>query len=147
MKKSNANYFMLVSHRLEPRRIATVPDIVLEVVIGGGVTGAAAGVDNSSLEKKVQDISLSTPKHDPDRARRNPVYGDEMEAMQNYNHIDRPPQVSHLRGPQAILPDPLDISDRSTANKPVQRPATSTTNFLDFKPLSMLLQNEAAALQ
>ncbi|KAG0080598.1 hypothetical protein BGZ90_011865 [Linnemannia elongata] len=97
---------------LEPRRIVAAPDVVLEVVIGGEVTAASAstaGVDLSPLEKKVQDNLLSTPQQDPNRARRNPVYGDVMEAMQNYNHIDWPPQVSYLRGPQTILSDLLDV--------------------------------------
>lgn len=115
---------------LEPRRIVAAPDVVLEVVIGGEVAAASAstaGVDISPLEKKVQDNLLSTPQQEPNRARRNPVYGDVMEAMQNYNHIDRPPQVSYLRGPQTILSDLLDVSDSSTVEKPVQRPAMSTT--------------------
>ncbi|KAF9330843.1 hypothetical protein BGZ91_012349 [Linnemannia elongata] len=114
---------------LEPRRIVAAPDVVLEVVIGGEVTAASAstaGVDLSPLEKKVQDNLLSTPQQDPNRARRNPVYGDVMEAMQNYNHIDWPPQVSYLRGPQTILSDLLDVSDSSTVKKPVQRPAMPT---------------------
>lgn len=90
-------------------------------------SASTAGVDIPPLEKKVQDNLLSAPQQDPNRARRNPVYGDVMEAMQNYNHIDRPPQVSYLRGPQAILSDLLDVSDSSTVKKPVQRPAMSTT--------------------
>lgn len=79
-------------------------------------------------------MSLSTPQLDPTRPRRNPVYGDELEALQNYNHMDRPAQVSHLRGPQATLPDMIDVSDSSAPNEqpkstynPVQAPAKTTT--------------------
>ncbi|KAF9139893.1 hypothetical protein BG015_001872 [Linnemannia schmuckeri] len=74
-------------------------------------------------------MTLSTPLQDPSKTRRNPVYGDEMEAMQNYNHIDHPAQVLYLRGAQAILPVTLDVSYSSAANKPVQKYPASTTTF------------------
>lgn len=39
-------------------------------------SASTAGVDIPPLEKKVQDNLLSTPQQDPNRTRRNPVYGD-----------------------------------------------------------------------
>ncbi|KAF9293070.1 hypothetical protein BGZ88_005833 [Linnemannia elongata] len=110
---------------LEPRRIVAAPDVVLEVVIGGEVTAASAstaGVDIPPLERRCRTTCSA-------RLNRTLTGLDATQsmAMQNYNHIDRPPQVSYLQGPQTILSDLLDVSDSSTVKKPVQRPAMSTT--------------------
>ncbi|KAG0365484.1 hypothetical protein BGX24_004132 [Mortierella sp. AD032] len=83
--------------RLEPRRIASVPGIVLDVLIGGELPA----VDVFSVPRTVQELSLSTPP--PSRTPYNPVYDLEERAMENYNHIERP-TTSQLafQGPQVI---------------------------------------------
>lgn len=66
---------------LDPLRIAVVPGSILDVV----VRGQSASQDNSHIVA----TSNTTP-------RRNPVYGLENTAMDNYTHIDRPSNIIAL---------------------------------------------------
>ncbi|KAF9112730.1 hypothetical protein BGX30_007211, partial [Mortierella sp. GBA39] len=112
---------------LEPRRIAAVPDVVLDIVVGGELAAA----DVASMERIVQDLSLNTPpQSSSSSARRNPTYGDELEAMQNYNHMDVPASISHRRGPQTVHGEHKDDSSNAPAEKG-QQPEANTKNLLN----------------
>ncbi|KAF9541646.1 hypothetical protein EC957_002887 [Mortierella hygrophila] len=112
---------------LEPRRIAAVPDVVLDVVVGGELAAA----DVASMERIVQDLSLNTPpQSSSSSARRNPAYGDELETLQNYNHMDASPSVSHHRGPQNVHDEYKDDGSNALAEK-VHQPKAITKNLLD----------------
>ncbi|KAK3817127.1 MAG: hypothetical protein JOS17DRAFT_820503 [Linnemannia elongata] len=110
---------------LEPRRIAAVPDVVLDVVVGGELTAAEV----ASMERTVQDLSLNTPpRSSSSRARRNPAYGDILEALQNYSHMDVPAFSSHLRGPQAVHDERKDDSSNAPTEQGRQ-PSAVTKNL------------------
>ncbi|KAK3815786.1 MAG: hypothetical protein JOS17DRAFT_820855 [Linnemannia elongata] len=85
---------------LEPRRIAAVPNTVLDVVVSSPsvetkVTWSLPGSiqENEDEKKPVKDVvaSQSTPATSRSTVRGNPGYGLENTAMDNYSHIDRPP--------------------------------------------------------
>ncbi|KAG0075638.1 hypothetical protein BGZ90_009656 [Linnemannia elongata] len=101
---------------LEPRRIVAVPDTVLDVVVVGplvdqensppksvpkeSVPVLPSDKENTGQEKgTVQDTTTSSA------VRRNPVYGLEETAMDNYSHIDKPVSFPMARGPHASLDD------------------------------------------
>ncbi|KAG0357829.1 hypothetical protein BGX24_006129, partial [Mortierella sp. AD032] len=65
---------------LEPRRIAAVPGVVLDVVVGGELPD----VD----DRIVQELSLSTPP--PSRTACYAVYGLEEQTVGSNNHIETP---------------------------------------------------------
>ncbi|KAK5820680.1 hypothetical protein F5H01DRAFT_378071 [Linnemannia elongata] len=71
---------------LQPRRIAAIPDAILDVII-----------DTSVIDSK------ETPSDATSAVRRNPVYGLVETAMENYTHIDRPLAFPSARGPQASV--------------------------------------------
>ncbi|KAG0374141.1 hypothetical protein BGX24_010790 [Mortierella sp. AD032] len=75
---------------VQPRRVAADPNVVLDVVVDASVT--ADGVATSVTTN----------------ARRNPAYGLEEVAMDNYRNIDNPAFLPAARGPQ------LHTSDRTT---------------------------------
>ncbi|KAF9139894.1 hypothetical protein BG015_001873 [Linnemannia schmuckeri] len=72
---------------LAPRRIAAVPNTILDVVVSGELTTVG---DISSHKRAVQEYSHGTPQQEPTRPPRNPNGGDEADAMQNYNTMDVP---------------------------------------------------------
>ncbi|KAG0365483.1 hypothetical protein BGX24_004131 [Mortierella sp. AD032] len=81
---------------LEPRRIAAVPNIVLDVVAGGDspatpapIPGKAAYSLTPQLDRINRDDSSSRASH-PRTPRRNPVEGDPGTAMENYNYMKNP---------------------------------------------------------
>ncbi|KAG0275942.1 hypothetical protein BGZ96_003552 [Linnemannia gamsii] len=73
---------------LHPRRIAAVPNSVLDVVI-----------DTTKIDMKANasDVTLAS--------RRNPAYGLEEAAIENYNHMERPFSVPLTWGVPAALDD------------------------------------------
>ncbi|KAF9290288.1 hypothetical protein BGZ88_007388 [Linnemannia elongata] len=111
---------------LEPRRIVAVPDIVLDVVVGREST--AAEVDE--MERTVQNLSPRTPPQSScNTPRRNPAYGDVLEAIQNYNHMDVPPSAPRLQGPQTA--DNENKGNSSSApTEEGHQPETATKNLL-----------------
>ncbi|OAQ23601.1 HCP-like protein [Linnemannia elongata AG-77] len=112
---------------LEPRRIAAIPDVVLDVVVGGESTGA----EFASMERTVQDLSLKTPpQSSSSSARRSPAYGDVLQAMQNYNHMDVSESSSHLQEPQSAHDEHKDDSSDAPTEQGYQ-PETATKNLLD----------------
>ncbi|KAG0064407.1 hypothetical protein BGZ89_009118 [Linnemannia elongata] len=85
---------------LEPRRIAAVPNTVLDVVVGNPSleTKVASSLPGSMQEKEeetkpVKNVvgSQGTPASSTSTIRQSPVYGVENTVLDNYNHIDRPP--------------------------------------------------------
>ncbi|KAF9132103.1 hypothetical protein BGW39_000822 [Mortierella sp. 14UC] len=68
---------------LEPRRIAPVRNTVLDVIVSEQEED-----DREEGEKLTNDVIVS--RDAISTVRRNPVYGLEEEAMDNYSHIDRP---------------------------------------------------------
>ncbi|KAF9900241.1 hypothetical protein EC991_007694 [Linnemannia zychae] len=86
---------------LEPRRIAAVPGVVLDVVVGGELTA----VEVSSLQRTAQGLSITNPPQQSSSSiQRNPVYGLEEEAMQNYNHMEPPATLQSSSRPSQAIP-------------------------------------------
>ncbi|KAG0080600.1 hypothetical protein BGZ90_011867, partial [Linnemannia elongata] len=112
---------------LEPRRIAAVPDVVLDVVMGGKLTAA----EIATMTRTVQDLSLNTPPQSySSSARRNPAYGDILMALQNYDHMDVPASECHRRGPQIVLDEHKNDSS-NTATERGHQSKTATKNMLN----------------
>ncbi|KAK3820647.1 MAG: hypothetical protein J3R72DRAFT_529178 [Linnemannia gamsii] len=89
---------------LEPRRIAAVPNVVLDVVAGGELPAIPASLPGkaaySSLlrpDRIIRDDSSSTASQPP-APRRNPE-GDANTAMENYNYMTSPANAIARRGP------------------------------------------------
>ncbi|KAG9068837.1 hypothetical protein KI688_011123 [Linnemannia hyalina] len=85
---------------LEPRRIAALPSTVLDVVVNGpSVDTKVASSLPGSMQEEVKEMwsdkdvvaSQSTTTPSTSTVRRSSVYDLENIAMENYNHIDRPP--------------------------------------------------------
>ncbi|KAG0369332.1 hypothetical protein BGX24_002469 [Mortierella sp. AD032] len=97
---------------LYPLRIAAIPGITLDVVVKGGqlsekeqplecLHNVLPGTPQESSASKISN-SDNVPT-----ARRNPAGGLVEEAMDAYRNNDNPAFVPRLRGPQAILDNPL----------------------------------------
>ncbi|KAF9128143.1 hypothetical protein BGX30_014443, partial [Mortierella sp. GBA39] len=90
----------ILQARLEPRRIAALPSAVLDVVVSGpSVDTKVASSLSGSMQEEVKEMksdkdvvaSQSTTTPSTSTVRRSSVYDLENIAMENYNHIDRPP--------------------------------------------------------
>ncbi|KAK3820640.1 MAG: hypothetical protein J3R72DRAFT_529172 [Linnemannia gamsii] len=68
---------------LEPRRIAAVLGVVLDVIVGGQSPSAEIVV----LQRTIQDMSLDSPVLGPMDTRRSPENGFERQSMENYSFI------------------------------------------------------------
>ncbi|KAF8929328.1 hypothetical protein BGZ47_001108 [Haplosporangium gracile] len=108
-----SNYITLL-----PRRIAAVPNTVLDVVVNTSSTNM-----NCSSPKNMPEEPVSVPRQEDDNTnkkdavfqagvaaftvRRHPVYGLEEAAMDNYSHIDRPasPQFTFVNS--SVRRDPV----------------------------------------
>ncbi|KAG0254065.1 hypothetical protein BGZ95_006141, partial [Linnemannia exigua] len=92
---------------LEPRRIAAVPNVVLDVVADGEssvtapvpLAGKAAHSSPLQPDRFTRDDSSSTASSQPPAPRRNPVEGDPGTAMENYNYMKKPANALARRGP------------------------------------------------
>ncbi|KAF9106137.1 hypothetical protein BGX29_010387 [Mortierella sp. GBA35] len=100
---------------LEPRRIATIPNAVLDVVIGDQLPTTNV----VSPENALQEVSLDASPKESISTRRNPVYGEVERALENLNHIDNPATAPFRRAPQT-LPD-----DQSTDSNNYPEPQYS----------------------
>ncbi|OAQ27691.1 HCP-like protein [Linnemannia elongata AG-77] len=107
---------------LEPRRIAAITDKVLDVIVDTPLTDVQAASipgPSNSITLLTTDPTPTTPleKVLPDRPqepaaecvvihpaapRRNPVYGLEETAMDNYSHINHPDFLPKPRAPQYV---------------------------------------------
>ncbi|KAF9153944.1 hypothetical protein BG015_002250 [Linnemannia schmuckeri] len=168
---------------LDPLRIAAVPGVTLDVVVrgqdapqdsshAGTITNTAPrrnpvyGLENTAMDNythidKPADIivlsqlmsrrrSWETLGSDHARpniaatsnsAARNPVYGDESKAMDNYTHIDNPATAPLRRAPHAILDDQSSSTtnihtpqsrlstDQSQPRAPQEQPSNLTKHF------------------
>ncbi|KAF9916039.1 hypothetical protein FBU30_001576 [Linnemannia zychae] len=83
---------------LQPRRIAVVPNSVLDVII-----------DTSAIDMKDTTIDAISA------VRRNPIYGHEEAAMDRLSHNDRPLAFPLTRGPQAALGDQAQLTQNVPA--------------------------------
>ncbi|KAG0372071.1 hypothetical protein BGX24_000787 [Mortierella sp. AD032] len=104
---------------LEPRRIAAVPGIVLDVVVSGELPGVDVRI--------IQDLSLSTLPSSC--TPHNPVYGLEEKAMENYNHVDISvtSQLS-FQGSQVISACDQQEGSSGHRTSTESQPTTGTTN-------------------
>ncbi|KAF9297805.1 hypothetical protein BGZ88_008963 [Linnemannia elongata] len=101
---------------LEPRRLEAIPNIVLDVVVVDPSTDTKA-VSPANVPKETASVPLRGEEIDvrtivvtqtqettsDSEVRRNPVYGLENTAMDNYSHIDHPAFAPPSREPQALL--------------------------------------------
>ncbi|KAF9930196.1 hypothetical protein FBU30_000796, partial [Linnemannia zychae] len=62
--------------RLQPKRIAAIPDAVLDVVVSNPIDNVTTALSQVSVTKTM--------------TRRNPVFGSEEQAMENLTHMDMP---------------------------------------------------------
>lgn len=87
--------------------------------------------DNRNTE--IQNILLTSPTS----PRRNPVYGLEETAMDNYSHIDKPLAFPLARGPQAVLEDQtttvhnpsVSSHPENDTKPPIPGPQSTTTKY------------------
>ncbi|KAF9150500.1 hypothetical protein BG015_007706 [Linnemannia schmuckeri] len=127
---------------LEPRRIDVVPNTVLDVIVNTPLTNTEVASpvvqqlglqllsNESNVDVKIDSLNVSPTSSAASsapviihtifsstttKARRNPVYGQEETAMDNYWHIDRPLDFSSARGPHG----PLDDQTPTTRDLPV----------------------------
>ncbi|KAF9131317.1 hypothetical protein BGX30_013140 [Mortierella sp. GBA39] len=123
-------------HRvLEPRRIAAVSDVVLDVVVADkpiAATDTATADIIASLQRAVQELSLNMPRQTPiEIATHNPPCGDEPEATQDNNHIANPENTTPLRGPQASECYSQDNNNGYTINTQRSEATNNATKRLD----------------
>ncbi|KAF9294109.1 hypothetical protein BGZ88_004429 [Linnemannia elongata] len=121
---------------LEPRRIAAMPNIVLDVVVDPLSTiKEGSSLKNTSMEpvsvslqggrdEDEDEDEKSDKKDDVDQdspatptVRRNPVYGLEEAAMENYSHTDKPVLLPSTRGPQALMDEQSSVQTIFHANQ------------------------------
>lgn len=110
---------------LMPLRIAAIPDVTLDVVIDDSVQQTfpekksktptiVYAMQEDLTTKHANATSINTP-------RRNPVYGLEEMAMDNYSHIDNPAVGPQPRAPQYTP---------SVQQKPLSNPTGNQTGNL-----------------
>ncbi|KAG0292929.1 hypothetical protein BGZ96_003509 [Linnemannia gamsii] len=112
---------------LNPLRIAMVPGITLDVVVRNRLGGAKPDTPhqgNTTSSVLVSDTTTLTAAS----VRRNPVGGLVEEAMQNYNHIDKPATLPPRRGPQAIFDEQANPKYNDDADIP-RLPTTITSSY------------------
>ncbi|KAF9142353.1 hypothetical protein BG015_000947 [Linnemannia schmuckeri] len=116
---------------LEPLRIAAMPNVVLDVVIDSPSVNMESVSPRNVPEKLMPVLPQEEETTDNNylvrqevnatpTVRRNPVYGLEETAMDNYSHIDRPLVFLSARGPHALLNDQSPDSNNPSA-PPYQR--------------------------
>ncbi|KAG0299869.1 hypothetical protein BGZ97_003502 [Linnemannia gamsii] len=84
---------------LRPLRIAAILGVTLDIVVQEGSISGGEPPRQDSARPTVAISSVNST------VLRNPVYGDELAALENYNHIDIP--YTSARGPQFIPDDPI----------------------------------------
>ncbi|KAF9156118.1 hypothetical protein BG015_007160 [Linnemannia schmuckeri] len=143
---------------LEPLRVAAVPGDVLDVVLRAGGSSGSGGdgltqratrplaplatpLQTQPLVMNVTSTPHTVPVAAPliatsaadSAARRNPVYGDELEAMENYSHIDGP--NTSARGPQ-LLSDTVNDNTQVSTHVPRQDISSSADSNLEEPTIS-----------
>ncbi|KAF9271703.1 hypothetical protein BGZ88_005722, partial [Linnemannia elongata] len=135
---------------LKPLRIAAVPDAVLDIVVDNPPVRLEAAIQQLTLADSPKEATVhDTPQQDAalklitspvsTTPRRNPVYGLEETAMDNYSHIDPPDSRPKPRAPQ-FTPTANQEGDANEAtpsalninSEPVNDKAQST----NYKPTS-----------
>lgn len=79
---------------LDPPRIAAIPNVTLDVIVHNDLTQDAEQGPSKTLQNKDAAVTTAAPVS---TVRRNPAYGDELAALENYNHIDPPSNFSVRR--------------------------------------------------
>ncbi|KAF9134822.1 hypothetical protein BGW39_005732 [Mortierella sp. 14UC] len=153
---------------LQPLKIAATPDVVLDVAVDGPIfrTGATiphAQLSQTTLQESTKEAAAQEETSSYDTTSsiitatktatigRNPEFGPVEEAMQNYNHIDKPVFGPQPRAPQYVpgSHNRVDTNDESTEsqvasnnnfavnNKPLQSPQdhTAAVGVKDVAPL------------
>ncbi|KAF9156119.1 hypothetical protein BG015_007161 [Linnemannia schmuckeri] len=94
---------------LDPSRIAAIPGAVLKIIVEcSPLVDDATGPAQESTRNMTQEPPQKEAIVVDVSVRRIPVWGDELEAMENYTHIDRPSLSA--RGPQ-LYPGSLEDDD------------------------------------
>lgn len=115
---------VIVDNSAVNKRISSSHDRQLQLEY---LTLSSDGDDNDDDDESTQNEKISSRNVTPTSSatsthsasstaasavRRNPVYGLEEAAMDNYSHIPKPPLFPYARGPQAVLNDqPPTIQD------------------------------------
>ncbi|KAF9924320.1 hypothetical protein FBU30_005686 [Linnemannia zychae] len=114
---------------LQPKRIAAIPNAVLDVVVSNPIDSVTTALSQVSVTKAM--------------TRRNSVFGSVEQAMENYTHIDKldgTPTVSSVgRGPQAILESEVSVTidtSTTTVDSPIRSSADNSKNFQLLEPQS-----------
>lgn len=95
---------------LRPLRNAAVPGTTLDIVLQDELTPDAGSKQQQPKPIVTLGTATSTVK-------RNPAYGDELAALENYNHID-PPSDFALEGNPAYKGPGRTLDDKTHINKP-----------------------------
>ncbi|KAF9930195.1 hypothetical protein FBU30_000795 [Linnemannia zychae] len=108
--------------RLQPKRIAAIPNAVLDVVVSNPIENFTTALSQVSVTKTM--------------TRRNPVFGSEEQAMENLTHMDMPNAISTVssvgRGPQAILDSEVSITidtSTTTIDSPIRSSEDNSNNL------------------
>ncbi|KAF9925567.1 hypothetical protein FBU30_004680 [Linnemannia zychae] len=127
---------------LQPKRIAAIPNAVLDVVVSNPIDNVTTALSQVSVTKTM--------------TRRNPVFGSEEQAMENYTHMDIPnttPTFSSVgRGPQAILDSVASVTidtSTTTIESPISFSADNSNNsqLLESQSADIVAQNEMSLEQ
>lgn len=83
---------------LRPPRIAAIPGAVLDVIVKDELKQDAAGqqqegATTTHVEAPPQPMPAISIAAATSTVKRNPAYGDELAALENYNHIDPPSNI------------------------------------------------------
>lgn len=99
------SFFFSKIFSLRPYRIAAFPGVILDVIVKDELIQDAAGRQQEDALR--MHLGTLPPQSTPPTVaisaansitRRNPAFGDELAALENYSHIDRP--NTSARGPQ-----------------------------------------------
>ncbi|KAG0365196.1 hypothetical protein BGX24_004237 [Mortierella sp. AD032] len=124
---------------VEPRRISAVPSAVLDVIVGGPSTDVEKESSRVAGQESLTPTPQTKEEEDPDResaksngtttdtrVRRNPAYGLEEVAMDNYRNNDNPAFHPTPRAPQFIPDTETPISNPESDSTKVPKAHAQT---------------------
>ncbi|KAG0294354.1 hypothetical protein BGZ96_001349 [Linnemannia gamsii] len=124
---------------LKPLRIAAVLEVVLDIVVDSPLVHLGAVLQQSSLDDTL--IEQPTAKHSAvdTTPKRNPVYGLEETAMNNYSHIDHPGFGPRPRAPQFIpIDEQGEDADKTAVNPDSSKRGSEPINFNSQATIAVL---------
>ncbi|KAF9120394.1 hypothetical protein BGW39_011456 [Mortierella sp. 14UC] len=120
---------------LDPLRIAAIPGATLDVVVKAQLARSESGSQHQLSLDSPQPSTLITRQDtitSTASTRRNPAYGLENEAMENYTHMEKPATAPPRRGLQTIPDDEPYINNTYTPVPDI--PSSGSSNSSKSRP-------------